>query len=280
LMYDRIMSFIKILLWSGLLGSGAFSAEPQKTCESAREFITALEFFRTEADFRVAEPEARDLAWKVAKGCTGAARRFIRTAKALTAAGVDRKDSSRFALQFSAATDPQADAFVTVFRSGLASDGLDLSLSDSLKLALALSEGFPGDLERARKDFETMALYCADSTKVGLARSSCADMAARIVKGSAHWDTSVSREWIDAFEFLKSSRGPGLVTADAARLAEDLVLQGRAGFSNFRQSYLYAVSDGGLQMTRDAAIVFARGLAAIQPKNGGPEKAQEPRNSR
>jgi hypothetical protein len=279
-MYDRIMSLIMILLWSGLLGTGAFPAEPRKTCDSAREFITALEFFRTEVDFRVAEPEARDLAWKVANGCTGAARRFIRTAKALAAAGVDRKDSSRFALQFSAATDPQADAFVTVFRSGLASDGLDLSLSDSLKLALALSDGFPGDLERARKDFEALALYCADTTKVGLTRSSCADMAAKIVKGSAHWDTSVSRDWIDAFEFLKSPQGPGLLTSDAARLAEELVLQGKAGSSNFRQSYLYAVSDGGLQMTRDAAIAFARKLAAIQPKIEAPEKVPGPRSSR
>lgn len=274
------MSILRSLFWSILLVSPAFSAEPPKVCESAKEFITALEFLRGDADFRVPENEAREWAVKIAEGCTGSARRYIRVSKALNGAGADRRDSSRYGLQFSHSSEAQADAFITVFRSALAADGLDLTLADSLKLGLALSTGFHGDLERARKDFETLALYCVDSNKAGLSRSRCADLAANVVKASAEWTTSISREWIDAFEFLRSAKGPELVTAEAAQIAEVLVSSSPAGVQNFKQSYLYAISDSGLKLARDAAVGFALRLARIQPKTGKPEKAPEQKKSR
>lgn len=250
------------------------------TCEAAKEFITAFEYLRSDADSRVPETEARDLAFRVAEGCKGSARRFIRVFKALLGVGVDRKDSFKQALRFSQVTDVQTDAFLTVFRSALASDGLDLTLADSLKLGVSLSTEFTGNLDRARKDFEALSLYCGDSDRVGLPKARCADLAAGIVKNSSTWESSISKEWISAFEFLKSSKGPALVTAEALDLAESLVLTGPAGYRDFKEAYLYAISERGLKYTRDIAIVFAKKIAMIRPKNETPEKPREPKSVR
>jgi hypothetical protein len=274
------MSIRHLAVGALLLTPLAFSAEPPKTCESAKEFITALEFLRGDADFRIPEAEARELSVKIADGCTGAARRFIRVSKALNGAGADRKDSTRFGLQFAGAREVEADAFLTVFRSALASDGLDLTLSDSLKLALSLATEFKGDLERARKDFESLSIYCVDPGRVGVSRMRCADLVAKVVRSSADWTSSAAREWIEAYEFLRSPRGPALVTAEAVGVAENLVSIGPAGFRNFQQSYLYALSDSGLKLPRNEAISFALRLARIQPKTEEPEKAREQKKSR
>src|SRR5688572_3898868 len=49
---------------------------PYQGCQSTREFVTTLEYLRDQKQLGLDEREGRKIAYEVAKGCTGAARRF------------------------------------------------------------------------------------------------------------------------------------------------------------------------------------------------------------
>jgi hypothetical protein len=253
-----------------------FSQTSQATpCQTTREFITALEFLRSDNDFKPPEAEARDLALKVAEGCSGSARRFIRVAKALSSAGSTRKDATRIALKFSTGSDAETDAFSSVFRKSIAEDSLDLDLDSALKIALSLSKGFPGNLAKVREDFEKLVDYCSNGTNLGLPRAQCGSFASRIVSASEKWEDGVALPFIKSFEYLKSEEGPALVMLDALRLAEDLSKQGPIVHENFTQAYQFAMSSTGLGYTREEAIKFARKMSKI----GEPKKSLERKSS-
>ena len=253
-----------------------FAQTSQATpCQTTREFITVLEFLRSDSDFKPPEAEARDLALKVAEGCSGSARRFIRVAKALSSAGSTRKDATRIALKFSTGSDAETDAFSSVFRKSIAEDSLDLDLDSALKIALSLSKGFSGNLTKVRDDYEKLVDYCSNSTNLGLPRAQCGSFAARIVSASEKWEDGVALPFITSFEYLKSEKGPALIMADALRLAEDLSKQGPSAHENFAQAYQYALSSSGLGLTRDEAIKFARKIS----KTAEPKKSQENKSS-
>jgi hypothetical protein len=232
-------------------------------CLTTREFVTALEFLRADEDFRLKEPEGRELAFKIAEGCTGSAKRFIRIAKTLTKAGANRKNATETGLQFSSGTDAETDAFNSAFRKALAEDGLDLDFASSLKIALSLSKEFAGDLEKVRKDFEKIVDYCADSSTLALPRSQCGAYAASIARKGEPWKEGIADSFIKAFQYLRSESGPTLVTKDALQIAELLVTQGPGAPENFKQAYQYGSSTAGLALPRDEAIQFAKKMAAI-----------------
>ena len=236
---------------------------PPPHCLTTREFVTGLEFLRSDEDFRLKEPDARALAFQIAEGCTGAAKRFIRISKTLTKAGATRKNASETGLKFSMGTDAETDAFNTAFRSAIAEDGLDLDFESSLKIALSLSKEFAGDLDKVRKDFEKIVDYCANGNALALPKSQCGTFAASIAKKGTSWQNGVADSFIKSFQYLTSEKGPALVTHDALKIAESLITQGPEALDNFTQGFQYATSTGGLSLTRDEAIQFAKKMSAI-----------------
>jgi len=232
-------------------------------CLTSREFITSLEFIRNDGDFHMKEQEARELALKISEGCTGAAKRFIRVAKVISKAGENRKMASETGLKFSKGTDSETDSFIKVFQMALAEDGLDMDLNNSIKIALSLSREFKGDVEHARKDFEKIVEYCADSNTLGLPRLHCGPFAAKIAKYGESWKDGVSKAFIKTFEYLKSDSGPALITADALRVADRMIEHGPLTYENYSQAYQYAISKNGLGLSRDEAVKFATKMASI-----------------
>jgi hypothetical protein len=245
------------------------------TCRATREFVTALEFLRGDDDFKLKESDARDLAFKIVNGCTGAASRFIRVSKTLIKAGASQKNASELALRFSTGTDAEADAFISAFRRSIAEDGLDLDFDSSLKIASSLSKEFSGDLKKVRKDFEKLVDYCSDESSLNLPKNQCGSFAAKIASLGEPWKDGIAKPYIQAFEYLSSEKGPGLVTGDALAVAETVVTDGPGGFDNFKQAYQYATSDKGLGMRRDEAVAFAKKLTAIRAPEFKTEKPKE-----
>lgn len=243
-------------------------------CQTTREFVTALEFLRADEDFKLKdkENEARDIAFKVAEGCTGAARRFIRVAKTLTQAGANRKDATEVALKFAQGKDAETDTFNTVFRRCIAEDSLDLDFDASQRIALQLSKEFAGDQKKVVKDFERVVDYCADTSRLGLPRTSCGRFAANVAQSGEKWEDGASKPFIRSFEYLASDSGPGLVTGDALKTAEMLAKQGPGAHENFQQAFQYATSSSGLNLPRDQAIHFAKKMAAITKVEAAEEK--------
>lgn len=253
-----------------------------ETCTTTREFVTALEFLRADENFRLKESEARDLAFKVAEGCTGAAKRFIRVAKTLVSSGSTRKNATETGLKFASTSDAATDAFTTVFQQTIAEDSLDLDFEASLRIALSLSKEFSGDLKKVREDFVKVVDFCSDTETVGLARSQCGPFAANVAKAGEKWNSGIAQPFIQSFEYLRSNSGPALVTGDALKVAEALITKGPGAPDNFKQAYQYASSNSGLGLTREDAIRFAKKMASIgnmDVKSLMPKEDQEKKNS-
>jgi hypothetical protein len=245
-------------------------------CTTTREFITTLEFLRNDEDFKMKEVDAQALAYQVASGCTGSAKRFIRIAKTLTRAGANRKSASDTALQFTKGTDSETDAFITSFRTLIAEDSLDMDFQNSARIALSLSKEFQGDLKNVQTDFEKIAKFCSDSTKLALPRNQCGSFAAKVAQSGAKWESGVADSFIKTYEFLKSNEGPSLTNAESVKMAEKIVSYGPVAKDNFSQGFQYAFSKSGLNLTRDQSIQFGLKMAAISEEPKTPTKEKSP----
>lgn len=257
------------LIFSGLTllapaVSSSSTPSGASSCLATKEFVTTLEFLRRDPDFKIKDPEAKDLAFQVANGCEGAAKRFIRVSKTLTSAGATNRSAIQNALPFAQSSDVRADAFIQMFRKSIAEDSLDLEMDDALKIASELStQPQEATLSALARDFERLAEYCSDSQNLGLPRSQCGAFAARVSKKGESQPTGIAKTFIQMVEYLKSESGPNLTTGDALNMAEALVAQGQPGLENFKQAYQYGSSAKGLSLSRVDAIHFAKKMSQI-----------------
>jgi hypothetical protein len=263
-MYPSILFLLMPLLLTEAradLLSGIYRTD----CGASKEFVTLHAYLKKDQDDRVQEPDAVELAKTAVKGCSGAAHRFIRVSKTLGIAGVNRKNRMALAIAFALRDEASTEAFITVFRSASASDVLDLDLDASLQLAKSLSVEFKGDPSKARKDFERILKWCSDATRSGLIRRDCGRFSVEIARTGEGWKDSVAQPWIELFDYLTSSSGPGLTTAEARDLAKRLSLYGPDALKNFSVAYEYALSSKGLAFTRDQSIELATTLVGLSP---------------
>ncbi len=232
-------------------------------CLASREFVTALEFLRADEAFKLKDPEGRDLAFKIAEGCTGAAKRFIRISKTLFTTGANRRDMTRLGLRFSSGSDAETDAFIAAFSRAIAEDSLDLDYETSLQLALSLSKEFTGDLKTVREDFTQLVDFCSKDQALGLPRAQCGPFAAKLARKGETWKDGLAQPFIETFQYLKSESGPNLTTADALKIAETLVGQGPGGPENFKIAFKYGTSRSGLSLPRNEAVLFSKKLSSL-----------------
>ncbi|MBS1961540.1 MAG: hypothetical protein JST04_04950 [Bdellovibrionales bacterium] len=245
-----------------LLAFLALSAHAEnRPCPASREYITALEFLRSSSSLKLPEPEARKYADEIAKGCAGAAERFIRVSAMLSRAGLSGREAAETGKRFAIGTPAEVDTFVTVFKRAFAEEYLDLDLGDSLRMALSLAKEFAGDQPQVRADFEKLLAFCTEEKNLGLPKPQCGAFASRIAAKGETWNGGVAGPFIRGFEYLTSSHGPSLVSGEALKVSETLLAAGPGAFENFTQAYGYAVAEGGLHLGREDAIKFARGLA-------------------
>jgi hypothetical protein len=250
-----------VLLVALLVGAPCLAASPAGGCTTSREYITTLEYLRDAKSLSVPEEEARKLAGEVARGCSGAADRFIRVTELLLRAGLTGKDAVRNGKVFAAKDKVVTETFITVFKGAFFEDGLDLDISAALRMALSLSAEFPGDIVAVQKDFEKLVGYCVNKKRLDLPRPKCGGFAAGLLKKGQSWQGGVFGSFEELFEFLTSSEGAGIITSQALQLSEEAIAGGPDSPRNFIQAYKYASSEKGLKMDRSAALAFARELA-------------------
>jgi hypothetical protein len=236
------------------------------SCASAREFITTHEYLRSSKDWRLTPDQARELAAEVARGCTGAAGRFVRVSETLLRAGLGIQDAARYAKQAAQLDGAAAQAFLTIFRLGFQREHLDLDLRTSLDLASSLSLQLEGDSEQAARDFAAITAFCAGESQLDLPKSECARVAARSARSGLKFEQSMGKPFERMVEFVRSSNGPGLPIRPAIELTQSVLDQGPQAVENFRQAYLYAADESGLALPRDKALAFARRMVALTVK--------------
>lgn len=230
-------------------------------CTSTKEFITTLEYLRKHTELALPELDARQLAEKVALGCTGAAERFIKVASVLSKAQLSGRDAVAAALKLSSKSDAQAETFVSVFKKSFLADYLDLDMKTSVDLAHSLSAEFSGDQVQVRKDFEKFVDFCLEQSKLNLPRPQCAPLAARLAKKGEATGKPVFNAFRDLYEFMKSEKGPNLSNEDVVQRAEAMVSISPVAAQNFIQAYKFGVASSGLGLPAKDAYDFAKRMA-------------------
>jgi hypothetical protein len=267
---ERVWPVLMLCLVAPAWAAAASPEFRESGCTSTREYVTTLEFLRAQSSFSLSEKAAREIAETVSKECGGAARRFIRVTSVLSKAELGSKDAVKAGLAFAARADVEADTFVEVFQKAFLKDYLDLDLASSMRMAYSLTTQFEGDVMAVRNDFFRILEFCLSSNGLDLPRPRCGEMAASIARKGQGYSGGIGAPFIQAFEFLKSDKGPKLATADALKLAEQLVASGPGASENFILGYRYAVSKKGLDLAGKDAIAFASQMAertVAQPRS-------------
>ena len=258
-MKKRQIGLGSVIIFLAVAATRTLHASPGATsCTTAREYITTLEYLRDRKELTMPEPEARKVAAEAAKGCTGAALRFIRISWVLSEAGLGPRDSIRKGLEFALRTDQETETYASVFSRAYSEDSMDLDLRASMKMADELTREFEADTVAVRDDFDKLLGFCSSSGRLGLPKPQCGAFAARLAKLGEKWSGGIAAPYIQAFEFVNSaSAGPHLATSRAIEIAGQLVMAGPDSADNFITAYKYAVSKRGLAMADNAALAFA-----------------------
>lgn len=279
-MYQSLMMFT---LTSALLGVKLVAAEGVYDCEPHKEFIATFNYLR-QSNSTAAMPvqERTDLAFRVAKGCHGAAARFIKVNDFLVNALLAPQHALEVAESFVHRTESETDAFVTIFKAAYATDMLDLNVYNSLKLAKSLAQEFSLAPEWVAADFFELARFCVSEHYWDLPKAKCASFVGDLVRETASKTQNgvplprgVVKPLNAALDFLsEQEQGPKLAFYDALALAETLIKTSPFAVDAFIASYRFAQSSKGLQLNRTQAIDLARKVA-LQTAYQAPAEAKK-----
>ena len=98
-----------------------------------------------------------------------------------------------------------------------------MDVRNALTIAHSLSDQFNGDAVTALRDFRKTSDFCTKNEALNLNKSACGELAASVAKLGEHSGQSVAGAFQDAFEFSRSTEGPGLAIPDAIKQAEELI---------------------------------------------------------
>jgi hypothetical protein len=240
--------------------------EPEIDCESSKEVITTYNFLLSTKDIEVSREQAIPIAADVAKGCKGAAKRFIATVLLLSKARLAANSIVKIATEVAHGSADAGDAFALIFRLSYLKSGLDLDALSALKLATSLSTEYPGSPKQAEKDFSRIVEFCLSTTGLALSRPQCAALSTRIASFGLNSPAGVGAEYVEVIEKLTAKDGANFTTGDARLIAEGLLEVYPFAAKNFLETYRFAASESGLQMNRKDAVNFAKSIAIYKMK--------------
>lgn len=232
-----------------------------KECLSAREYITTLEYLRSKNEFGLNENQSQELAAEVSKGCTGAARRFIRTVEVFLKYEASSRESIQLALELSQKPDAYTNTFIGVFARSYSRDHLDLDFRTSLQIARNLSVEYSGDPKIALKDYVNLVQFCTSEKHVSYSKPHCGVLASRILKSTEDFNRSIARSFRDTYQFVMKEIIPSGSPMQALELTEKIVSISPEAPKNFKTAYRYGLRDKGLGLDIKKSLEFAMGIS-------------------
>ncbi len=242
-----------------------------KHCSSTREYVSTLEYLRDEQKLVGSEAKARYVADEVSKSCTGAAKRFISTAKLLNKIEFNNEELLKMAMNAAKASEEKSESFKIIFAKSYFDDELDLNVDSALKIAEELSFSFKGDASWAKEQFVDIVDYCADLSKskfsLGKAKMSinkieCAKLASDLIQNSLTEPKHLAKDFIEIYEYLIIKKKSELSQAQAISIAKEVLQFGPTAKDNFFQAYEYAENKKGLAYSAVESVNFAKKMAA------------------
>ncbi len=237
------------------------ASQVPERCSSAREFITTFEYLQKHPDLALTREQMFDVASQVAKGCSGAAGRFVKVFEVLSKSGSGTHDAIKIAVELANRPQAYSDTFVLVFTRSYLTKYLNLDYRTSLILANALATNYTGDPRIAAKDFVKLVKFCDSSKGMNYSKPLCGIIAARVVKRAENFDALIAGQFIKLYRFLTSSKGPAAPIATALKIADNVVAQGPEAADNFITAYNYAITNGGLGLPAVQSVAFAENIS-------------------
>lgn len=237
----------------------------QIPCETYREYITTFSYLLDRKDASFTKDQASRQAFRVAAGCTGAAKRFIQVFELLSKSKLAAPEALNLAETMAVAKDESAATFTEVFRTAFLGKYLDLSLVASIELARSIALDPAGGSRLAHKEFEKLVDFCLDKKGLGLSKPECAQLSAEVLSFDSQAKTkNIGSAFISFLEFLRADQdGPQLTTVEALKLSKSLMRNHVASAKNFIPAYKFAKDKQKLALTRDGAVAFAQKLASL-----------------
>lgn len=240
---------------------GLLPSLPIVACDAYREYVTVYNYLLDKKAIAFTKDQASRTAFQVARGCDGAAGRFIRVFDLLINAKLTLQQSSEIAQEVAQSGDDSAENFAEVFKAAFLEKNLDLSLQDALDLARELS--FKG--RWIRQDYVKIVGYCLAAQGLALSKPQCATLARDFaVSGDASRERSVADALVEMMDFLRADKdGPKLTSAEALKMTQEVLAVGPEAVRNFIPGYKFAVDKNQLALDRSKAVDFARKLAEL-----------------
>lgn len=263
------MTQIYLIFASSLLISVSASAAvttENVACDSTKEFITSFEFMRADAEMGLGGDISFKYANEVARGCSGAAKRFIQSVGSLRKTDLPLTEVLQTSTELAQKDDVTIDVFNSLFRRLYAQDGFDLDLKVSLDIAKSLSVDYSGSPKTAMQDFEKISAFCGSRNSLELPVRECVEISNRIAQLGGKHEVPVADKFIESYKFLTRSEGVGLTVKEALELSEALLQTHPHAFTNFKQGYEYAISKNGLGADRKTALAFGQKMASATVK--------------
>ncbi len=263
------------------LHSAALAAAEEsspRSCDSYREYVTTYNYLLDKKTLAFTKDQASVTAFRVAKGCDGAAGRFIRVFDLLINAKLTLQQSSEIAEEISWLDSESAETFAEIFKVAFLEKYLDLTLSDAIQLARSLSSDAAGASGPARKEFEKLVQFCLAKTGLGLSKPDCAKLSLQLVKlDERDSNKYVATAFVDLIEFLRSDNdGPKLATFEALQVAQEVIAMHVEAGRNFMPAYKFARDKKQLGLDRSKAIEFAKQIAGLSKAQSKPDRPREP----
>jgi hypothetical protein len=248
----------------------ALAEQREKNCESTTEYIQVLEFLRGNKDFLVTETAARQIADKVSKGCTGAAKRFSHTLLLLKKSGVSDRRALVMAFQFARMPDYVQTNFSEIFTKSFLTEFFDYDFSTALALAFELSKDYKGDPVQVRNDFVELVRFCKDGQKLDLPTKLCAEYTIRLARLSQYFENGVREPFYKVFNTLRDKEEYSYDVKTSLDLTYNILKGGPKAIDNFFTAFSYASQKDGLGFAQDKAMKFAMKMAKRSYKGKEP----------
>lgn len=266
------MKMLSFVVLSILFSSPAISSvHEHKPCPSGREFVTTVQFLRTNSVLAVAGDDLIQVASRVSEGCESSAKRFISTIQSLQKTEITNAEKLQLAIELANREQDSVETFNHVFRWAYARDGFDLEIAAALKLAREIAVQFPGDQKQALEAFKATTEFCSKSDKISIPRPACAELSKEIALMTKDQKTSSAQVFIESYNYLREK--VKLPQIEAIELATTLLQKDHFAFENFKTVYEFSLSKNGFSATQPEAIQLGRKIAEQTAKSSNKDSS-------
>lgn len=240
-------------------------------CDPIKEYKEAILYFRNnKTEISPSESRAREWSLKISKGCSGAAKRFIKVFLLLKKSGVDQSRAVLYGIEFANTDDDTVESFFELFKKTYLGEYFDLDYSSALKLSFELSKKYKGNRRQAREDFLELSKYCLNKEGLNLPVSYCVDLSVNLTRMSQYYPDGIRNDFFRLYKTLREDRKFGVNILTAIRIIKEVLPYGPLATQTFLKSYEFAIDPSGLGSGGMAAVKFAVNMSKNSVKSWPP----------